>query len=421
MTTLRSLQLEGNSVSDLTPLAGLKLTDLLLRNKQISDLSPLAGMPLIRLHIFGTSVSDLTPLKGMPLVEFRLNPRNITQGLEILRDIKGLKSIGIDGNQAWPPAEFWGRLDKGEFGTSRTSSVDDTWLKEWLQLVPTLTAEQQVAAVVAKLKERNPGLDGTAKHKIKDGVVTELTFTPVTGQDAMTDLSPVRALAGLTSLNLWGCSGLGDLEPLKGLPLTRLLVGSLDVSIQVRDLEPLRGMKLTELQLYRCQVQNLEPLQDMPLTRLTLFSRQVGDLGPLKGLPLTTLGLAYCTQIQDFTPLAGLPLTSLHLNDCRVRDLEPFKGMKLTELHLTGTPVRDLEPVKGMPLKKLSIFQKPGVTDLRPLQGMELEEIYLTPKNITQGLEILRDMQSLKTIGVAYKQAWPPAEFWERFDKGEFK
>ena len=76
---------------------------------------------------------------------------------------------------------------------------------------------------------------------------------------------------------------------------------------------------------------------------------------------------------------------------------------------------------KGMPLKKLSIFQKPGVTDLRPLQGMELEEIYLTPKNITQGLEILRAMKSLKTIGIDYNQAWPAAEFWERYDKGEFK
>jgi hypothetical protein len=73
-----------------------------------------------------------------------------------------------------------------------------------------------------------------------------------------------------------------------------------------------------------------------------------------------------------------------------------------------------------MPLKNLSIH-KTGVTDLRPLQGMELEEIYLTPKNIIQGLEILRSMKSLKTIGIDYNRAWPAAEFWERYDKGEFK
>jgi hypothetical protein len=63
----------------------------------------------------------------------------------------------------------------------------------------------------------------------------------------------------------------------------------------------------------------------------------------------------------------------------------------------------------------------PGVTDLTPLQAMPLEDIRLTPKNITKGLNILRDMKSLKTIGLNHLQAWPAAEFWERYGKGEFK
>jgi hypothetical protein len=29
-------------------------------------------------------------------------------------------------------------------------------------------------------------------------------------------------------------------------------------------------------------------------------------------------------------------------------------------------------------------------------------------------------MKSLKTIGTDHNQAWPAAEFWERYDKGEF-
>ena len=77
--------------------------------------------------------------------------------------------------------------------------------------------------------------------------------------------------------------------------------------------------------------------------------------------------------------------------------------------------------VNGMPLKALSIWAT-GVTDLTPLQGMELEDIRLTPKNITQGLDILRDMESLKTIGISYTGlVWPAAEFWARYEKGEFK
>ena len=52
-----------------------------------------------------------------------------------------------------------------------------------------------------------------------------------------------------------------------------------------------------------------------------------------------------------------------------------------------------------------------------------MEDIRLTPKNIAQGLDILRGMKSLKTIGIGINQsqAWPAAEFWARYDKGEFK
>lgn len=73
-----------------------------------------------------------------------------------------------------------------------------------------------------------------------------------------------------------------------------------------------------------------------------------------------------------------------------------------------------------MPLKSLYIYA-PGIIDLKPLQAMPLEDLRLTPKNITQGLDILRDMKSLKTIGLTHYKAWPAAEFWARYDKGEFK
>ena len=142
---------------------------------------------------------------------------------------------------------------------------------------------------------------------------------------------------------------------------------------------------------------------------------------------LTILGLDD-TQVSD----AGLAhfkdcknLTILDLAGTKVSDagLAHFKDCKnLTHLHLDGTQVSDagLAHFKGMPLRLLWIDDT-GITDLTPLQGMPLEEIRLTPKNITQGLDILRDMKSLKTIGIDWNQAWPAAEFWERYDKGEFK
>jgi len=83
----------------------------------VSDvgLAHFSGTPLTVLSIFNTDITDLTALQGMPLEHIRLTPKNIVKGLEILREMKGLKAIGIDVNQVWPAAEFWERYDKGEF------------------------------------------------------------------------------------------------------------------------------------------------------------------------------------------------------------------------------------------------------------------------------------------------------------------
>ena len=68
----------------------------------------------MRLHVYNSSFADLRPLQDMPLVDVRLDPRNITQGLDVLRNLPSLKTFGINGTQAWPAAEFWERYDKGE-------------------------------------------------------------------------------------------------------------------------------------------------------------------------------------------------------------------------------------------------------------------------------------------------------------------
>ena len=71
---LRKLTCNGSGqgkgiLSDLSPLKGLPLTDLLCFSTQVSDLSPLKDMKLTRLMCYDTLVSDLSPLRGMPLTE----------------------------------------------------------------------------------------------------------------------------------------------------------------------------------------------------------------------------------------------------------------------------------------------------------------------------------------------------------------
>jgi hypothetical protein len=51
---------------------------------------------------------------------------------------------------------------------------------------------------------------------------------------------------------------------------------------------------------------------------------------------------------------------------------------------------------------------------------MDLTTILFTPKNITKGLDVIRQMKSLKTIGPTVEKQFPPAEFWKKYDAGEF-
>ena len=84
----------------------------------MSDLSPLKGMPLAILQCNETQVSDLSPLAGMHLLRVWLTPRNITQGMDVLRQMKSIRFIGVRALNPLPAEEFWKKYDAGEFGKS---------------------------------------------------------------------------------------------------------------------------------------------------------------------------------------------------------------------------------------------------------------------------------------------------------------
>ncbi len=95
-----------------------------------------------------------------------------------------------------------------------------------------------------------------------------------------------------------------------------------------------------------------------------------------------------------------MPLTTLDLHGCgQITDLSPLKGMQLTMLYLIGCG---------------------QVHDVTPLKGMSLTEVHLTPQNITKGMNLFRQMKSLKTIGIGVDGNSTVAEFWKKYDAGEF-
>jgi len=74
-----------------------------------------------------------------------------------------------------------------------------------------------------------------------------------------------------------------------------------------------------------------------------------------------------------------------------------------------------------MPLTDLKC-EGTKVFDLSPLHGINLTELLFTPKYVAKGVDVIRQMASLKTIGTSWdeKERFTPVEFWKKYDAGEF-
>ena len=70
---------------------------------------------LQRLNIAGTAVTDLTPLAGLPLTRLILTPSRITTGLEVVRRMQTLTELDVTFREPsrLSPADFWRRYDAG--------------------------------------------------------------------------------------------------------------------------------------------------------------------------------------------------------------------------------------------------------------------------------------------------------------------
>jgi tetratricopeptide (TPR) repeat protein len=183
-------------------------------------------------------------------------------------------------------------------------------------------------------------------------------------------------------------------------------------------LAPLRGLKLSRLRITSQDVRDLAPLRGMPLTHLKCQGRKIRDLSPIRGMALVELQ-CHQTAASDLTPAKGMPLQTLSCNETEIEDLSPLTGAPIAYLYVHGTRVRNLGPLQGMPLRILCCHET-RVTDLTPLRGMQLEIAIVPVRQITKGMNVLRDMSSLKHIGDSWFRQLAPQEFWRRYDAGEF-
>lgn len=180
---------------------------------------------------------------------------------------------------------------------------------------------------------------------------------------------------------------------------------------------------------------------DGKIRKFSIHSEQLVDVSPITQLSdLQDLNLDGCSQLADLSPLHGILLTKLSCNSTAVSDLGPLKDMPLTSLHCSGTPLTDLETIKDLPLKDLVISfsevedlspletvpltkldcRNTRVSDVTPLRGLNLTSLSFSPALISEGIEVLREIQSLEVISVGVAH-YSPQEFWPKYDSNEIE
>jgi Leucine-rich repeat (LRR) protein len=94
MNKLELVSVGSSRVTDLAPLAGLKVERLWLDGLKLPDLSPLRGLPLKELYLFSSDIADLSPLAGMPIEKLQLGGAKI-RDISPLADCTALRHLWL--------------------------------------------------------------------------------------------------------------------------------------------------------------------------------------------------------------------------------------------------------------------------------------------------------------------------------------
>jgi hypothetical protein len=321
-------------VRDLSPLKDAPLIRLDIYHTAICDLTPLSQTPLRWLNCNATAISSLAPLRGTPLEALHCDASLLAGHAAMLRGMSTL--VTVNGK---PAAEVL-----QAFAASAPAAAAAVPVPVVTSVKAAPPPEQQLAGVITRLRQLNPGFDGRETHKIENGAVTELAFSTL----VVRDLSPLRDLGGLRRLNLspWpgqaGRGVLADLSPLKGMALTTLNCAN----TQVSSLLPLYGMKLESLQCNNTAISDLLALDEMPLKALNCSGTRVTDLLPLAALSLKELQCDFDADrdsvllrgIKTLEKINGLPAAAFWM---RLNAMRPTRPKSPSAAAAAARPVDD--------------------------------------------------------------------------------
>lgn len=378
LSNLKTLNLSGSGITDLTPIRNLTgLVELDVSDTQVPDLTPLKySDKLQRLMVTNTPVNDISILEKMP------NLRSLDIGGTGVLDISGLAAI-----------------DSLKYLHMDAAPVSD------------LTPLSSIEGLVELIASRTLVRDLTPLSGLKKLEVLNLDST------YFEDITAFRGLSALRTLSL-NYSSVANLRPLNELEhleriycdhtgITRIIADDFTAShpgvLIIFDSELLHTWWMSLTAEWRNVLASAAQVGPQPtkeeLARVT---------------NLDSINFSGNIAIQSLEPLEMLQkLNAVVLSNTTVSDLSPLKSHRdIRFLDISGTRVEDLSTARNMRRLKILNATDSKIPDIDPLLGLaELEKLYVDATNVTE-LQVQELLERNPDCLVVYKSD-RLATWWE--------
>ena len=423
-TSLTWANLQGNAISDVSPVAGLPLLDaLFLTRNNVSDLSPLAeSTGLEALSLSRNGLSDIAPLAELRSLRWLDLSHNVTVDLSPLAGLRGLTVLNLQRNAVTDLSPLSELTQLSDLRLT-ANPVSDLSPLSRLPLDALAVGHNEVTLGdvleldsirrISRLELVSMGIDDIAALAGLTGP-SELILR----DNAIADVSPLAELTGIELLDL-SANDVADIGPLvnrsvwsggqgtegvrldlQGNPLDRrsieehiptLRSWGLDVRTElVPDDTP--PVAIADPALHALIVEAASGgliLVDMPITK--------GSMSRLSTLRAASRGLTDLRGLE-----AAEKLQYLYLGSNAVRDLAPLENLPdLAGLDLSGNRIADIAPLAN----NLDLAEGDWVT----LNGNPLSEESVNvhvPALLGRGVEV-----SFAGVTLAAAAAGDPVRF----------
>ena len=403
LTNLTWLDLDDNNITDISPLSGLTNLEVLgLRDNSISNISAVRGLTnMTRLELSGNPITDVSAVAGLTnLTELYLRdnsiidisamarltnltllalPNNSISNISPLSGLTNLTGLFLSGNAVSNISPLSGLTDLTALDLEDNSIADISPLVEntglgsgdrvWLEGNPLNSAS---------INTHIPALQRRGVTVEFDAVIAEPVVIPDPNLRAAIEDALGKASGDtITTVDM--------------AKLTRLVAPNANIS----DLTGLEGAtNLTALDLGTEQVQQ----------RVWRNSNSITDISALQGLTKLEVLDLESNSITDISTVARLTsLTELTLRDNSIENISAVRGLtNLKLLNLSGNPITDISVVAGLTNLTDLFLRNNLISDISPLAGLNKLTVLNLDFNSISNISPLTALTNLEILALTY-------------------